>query len=172
QMLGDRLPRAEHRQHIHEAEHLHLDRLVLHCPGEDAVIPPPPLENRGGAAFEMIPEIAADLLRRSFHTSRIDGRDGGHGISEKTALPRNATQGKRQGSRASNSTPRPRRGLRPPAGHIAPILGREVACAEPIRRGNDPSPLRSCSPHSAARTLPSDRRSRSGPRPPPASDRV
>ena len=69
QMLGDRLVTVQHGEHIDEAEHLHFDRFVGHGPGEDAVVPPAAVKDRGGRAGQLRPQPAAQLLRFG-----LDGR--------------------------------------------------------------------------------------------------
>jgi hypothetical protein len=71
QMAGDRVVRVQHGQHVDEAEHLHLDRFVGHGPGENAVVPPAPLEDRRTAPFQICQQIPADHLGFGFD-GRID----------------------------------------------------------------------------------------------------
>ena len=62
QMAGDRLVIVQHGEHVDEAEHLHFDRFVGHGPGEDAVVPPAAVKNRGGRPRQLLPQLAAQLL--------------------------------------------------------------------------------------------------------------
>ena len=68
-MPSHRCVRLQPRQHIDKAKHLHFDRLVPHRPREDAIFPPPLLEDRRFAAAKVLEEIAANLLRRLLDTS-------------------------------------------------------------------------------------------------------
>ena len=61
----------EHRQHVDEAEHLHLDRLVLHGPGHDPIVPPAAIENARLPVGEVIEDVAADLVSRGLDCGQI-----------------------------------------------------------------------------------------------------
>ncbi len=69
QMAGDGLVRVQHGQDVHEAEHLHLDRLVGHGPRQDAIVPPAALEDRRAPPFQTGEQLPANLLRLG-----LDGR--------------------------------------------------------------------------------------------------
>ena len=65
--------RLQPRQDIDEPEHLHLERFVGHRGRHDAVVPPPPLEDRGPAPPEMLPHVCPHTLRFGFD-SRLPNR--------------------------------------------------------------------------------------------------
>ena len=66
QVPGDRCAGSEHRQNIHKAEHLDLDRLILHGPFEDLIEPVPAFKHGRASAFQLVPKVASDALRRLF----------------------------------------------------------------------------------------------------------
>lgn len=66
QVPGHRLVRAQHRQHVDEAEHLDLDGLVGHRPFEDVVQPPPSFKDRRPPPAELSPQFPANPLRFRF----------------------------------------------------------------------------------------------------------
>ena len=82
QVAGHRLGRAEHRQHVDEAEHLHLDLLVLHRPGHDPVVPPAALPELRPALGQEVEELAADGLREHLNGLVLRRRDLGREIGQ------------------------------------------------------------------------------------------
>ena len=52
---------GQHRQHVDEAEHLHLDALVLHGPGHDPVVPPAAIQHRRLVARGLLEQVATEF---------------------------------------------------------------------------------------------------------------
>ncbi len=71
QVPRDRFARGEHRQHVDEAKHLHLDALVGHGPGHDPVVPPAALEHARLRIGQVAKQVAAKLLRGAFDVSQF-----------------------------------------------------------------------------------------------------
>ena len=71
QVPGQGVARIEHRQHVQQAEHLHLHRLVAHGPGHDPIVPPAALENARLPVGEVIEDVPADLVSRTFDCGQI-----------------------------------------------------------------------------------------------------
>ena len=61
-MLDDIAGAAERREHVHEAEHLHFERLVAHRESHHALIKAGLAENRFGIAVDQIENAPAPLL--------------------------------------------------------------------------------------------------------------
>ncbi len=62
---------AQHRQHIDEAKHLHLDGFVAHGPFHEPFVPPAALQKRRPPRVEMAEQPAADFLSRPFDAGQI-----------------------------------------------------------------------------------------------------
>ncbi len=73
QMLRHAVRRAEHRQHIHEAEELNLQRFVLHRPGHHPVVPPASVPDAGAGIREIGKQMPANGLRLGFDSGEVGG---------------------------------------------------------------------------------------------------
>jgi hypothetical protein len=69
-MLRYRRTRAEHRQCVDEAKHLHFQGFVLHGPDHHAIVPPATVENAGPLMAGALQNKPAD-----FEGRRLDSRN-------------------------------------------------------------------------------------------------
>ena len=65
-MPGDRGVVPQHRQDVHEAEHLHFDGLIFHGPVQQVVLPPAAVENGWRAMLQSFQQVAPNLLSALF----------------------------------------------------------------------------------------------------------